>query len=124
MKKEFLPYYVSRAVLSLLFSILVMGFTWKALLFAILFFAGFLLYLHSGWFSIDLRTPFAPLRRDLRGREIQRKALITAVIVGLVVHLAASPLSALTGLALSGGIALSVGIVAYFATQFALFASA
>ena len=36
MKREFLPYYISRAVLSLLFSLLVFGFSWKALLLSII----------------------------------------------------------------------------------------
>lgn len=124
MKKEFLPFYISRAILSSIFSILVMGFTWKALLLAITFFGLMLLYLHSGWFSIDLRNPFMPLRRDPRGQEIQRKALIASVVLGLLIYLFSSPLSGLIGLPLSGNIALSIGIIAYFVTQFILFARA
>lgn len=58
MKKEFLPYYVSRAILSTAFSILVAGFSWNAALLATVFFGLFLLYLHSGWFSVDLGNPF------------------------------------------------------------------
>jgi hypothetical protein len=122
MKKEFLPFYVSRAILSSIFSLIVMGFTWKALLMAIILFGLFLLYLHSGWFSIDLSHPFMPLRRDPRGLEIQRKALIISVVSGLFVYLFSSPLSVLMAVPLSGNIALSIGIMSYFVTQFILFA--
>lgn len=124
MKKEFIPYYLSRAVLSLVFSALVVGFNWKAVLLSILFFGLFLLYLHSGWFTVDLSHPFTPLRRDLRGQEIQRKALIVSVIVGLLVYFFSFHLSGLVGLSLSGNIALSGGILTYFIAQFVLFARA
>jgi hypothetical protein len=124
MKKELLPFYVSRAILSSLFSILVMGFTWKALLLAITFFGLFLLYLHSGWFSVDLSHPFMPLRRDPRGQEIQRKALIASVVLGLFIYLFSSQLAGLIGLPLSGNIALSIGVITYFIAQWILFARA
>ena len=118
MKKEFIPYYISRALLSIIFSTLVMGFNWTAIVFAILLFGLFILYLHSGWFSIDMRYPLFPLRRDTRGQAIQRKALIASVIVGLLLYLFSSQLSGLAGLSLSGNIALILGIVTYFVTQF------
>ena len=124
MKKEFLPFYVSRAVLSSIFSILVMGFTWKALLLATALFGVFLLYLHSGWFSVDLSHPFMPLRRDPRGLEIQRKALIVSVVLGMLISLFSFQLGGFIGLTLSGNIALSIGIITYFVTQFILFARA
>ncbi len=124
MKKEFLPYYISRAILSLVFALLVMGIHWKAMLFAIILFGLFLLYLHSGWFSIDRRTPLTPLRRDPRGQEIQRKALIASVVVGTLIYLLTPLLTGIIGFPLSGNIALSVGIFTYFATQFVLFVRA
>jgi hypothetical protein len=124
MKKEFLPYYISRAILSLIFSILVMGFTWKAALFGTVLFALFLLYLHSGWFTIDLRYPLTPLRRDARGQEVQRKALIASVIVGVFLYLFSSQLTGLLGLSLLGNVALSIGIITYFVTQFILLSRA
>jgi len=124
MKKEFLPYYISRAILSLVFAILVLGIHWKAVLFAIIFFGLFLLYLHSGWFSIDLRTPLTPLRRDHRGQEIQRKALIASVIVGTLIYLITPHMIGIVGISISGNIALSIGIITYFATQFVLFVRA
>jgi hypothetical protein len=124
MKKDFLAFYVSRAILSSIFSLIVMGFTWKAVLFATILFGGFLIYLHSGWFRVDLSHPFMPLRRDPRGLEIQRKALIMSVISALLIYLFSSPLSAFLGIPLSGNIALSIGIMTYFVIQFIFFARA
>jgi hypothetical protein len=114
MKKEFLPYYISRFILSVAFSILVWHFTWMAFLMTFVFFGLFLHYLHSGWFSIDLSTPLYPLRRDSHGQAIQRKALIVAVVLGLLLYIFAGSL-------ISGQIALSISIVVYFITQFTFF---
>jgi len=121
MKREFLPYYISRLILSLAFSILVLGFHWKALILTLVFFGLFLLYLHSGWFRIDLTKPFWPLRRDSRGELIQRKALIFAVIVGFSVYLLSGAFSSAS---ISGNIAVAFAIFAYFASQFVLFIKA
>ena len=122
MKKEFLPYYISRFFLSVVFSILVWHVTWMTFLMTFVFFGLFLLYLHSGWFSIDLSTPLYPLRRDSHGQAIQRKALIISVVFSLLLYTFAAPLSSITGIPLiSGHIALSVGIITYFIAQFALF---
>ena len=79
MKKEFIPFYISRLVLSAAFALLVFGFNWKAVLFAAVLFALFLLYLHSGWFKLDASSPLFPIRRDDRGILIQRKALLAAI---------------------------------------------
>jgi hypothetical protein len=121
MKREFLPYYISRLILSFVFSLLVLGFHWKALILALVLFGLFLLYLHSGWFRVDLTNPLLPLRRDSRGKLIQRKALILAIIVGFALYL----LSGAFGFVLiSGNIAIAIAIVAYFASQFLLFLKA
>jgi hypothetical protein len=123
MKKEFLPYYISRAILSAAFSILVIGLSWKAVLLTIVFFGLFLLYLHSGWFSIDLKNPLAPLRRDIHGQLIQRKALIISVVFSLLLYLISLQLSSYLGpVLISGNVALSIGIITYFVAQFILFA--
>ncbi|RPJ23686.1 MAG: hypothetical protein EHM33_20165 [Chloroflexi bacterium] len=122
MKKEFLPYYISRFILSIVISILVWHFTWMAALLTFVFFGLFLLYLHSGWFSIDLSTPLYPLRLDSHGREVQRKALIFAVTLSLLLYTFAVPLSNFIGIPLiSGHTARSVGIITYFLTQFTLY---
>jgi hypothetical protein len=114
MKKEILPYYISRFILSMVVSILVWHFTWTAAVMTFVFFGLFLLYLHSGWFSIDLSTPLYPLRRDSHGQAIQRKALIVTVVFGLLLYTFAGSL-------ISGQIALSISIVIYFITQFTFF---
>jgi hypothetical protein len=125
MKKEFLPYYISRAILSAVFSVLVLGLSWKAAFLGILFFGGFLLYLHSGWFSIDLQHPLTPLRRDIHGQLVQRRALIISVVTGWLFYLISLPVSGSLGLTFaSGQVALSVAIIAYFVAQFVLFAKA
>ena len=124
MKKEFAPFYVSRAVLSAAFAILVMGFHWTAMLFTLILFAGFLLYLHSGWFRVDLSHPLLPLRRDVRGYEIQRKALITSVVAGILIYFASPYLTGLIGFSFSGNVVFSVGIITYFLAQFVFFTRA
>lgn len=123
MKSKFFPYYLSRAALSAAFAILVMGLTWKAALFAVVLFGLFLLYLHSGWFRIDPSHPLTPIRRDDRGQQIQRKALIAAVITGMLIYLILTQVSGLVGLSpVAGPLALALAVLTYFATQFALFA--
>ena len=122
MKKEFLPFYISRAVLGAAFAVLVAGISWTALLLGAAFFGFCLLYLHSGWFRVDLRNPLMPLRRDQHGQEIQRKALITSVVVGMFLYLISPGLLAVIGVSHSGNIALTAGIITYFLTQFVLFA--
>jgi hypothetical protein len=123
MKKKFLPYYLSRAAISAAFALLVMGLTLKAVLFAAALFGMFLLYLHSGWFHVDPSHPLTPLRRDDRGQQIQRKALIAAVCVGVLTYALMPVASRFLGAAgVSGSIALALGVATYFITQFALFA--
>lgn len=121
MKKEFLPFYISRAILSSVFAILAVGVNWMAILLAVVFFGLFLLYLHSGWFSVDLRYPLTPLRRDQHGQEIQRKALIASIVVGMLLYLSSIHLRGLIGVSLSGHAVLSIAILTYFIIQFVLF---
>jgi hypothetical protein len=68
-----------------------------------------------------LRNPLTPLRRDQHGQAVQRKALIAAVVVGVFLYLISTQLPALFGLPISGNLALSMGILTYFLTQFVLF---
>lgn len=119
MKREFVPYYISRAAFSAAFALLVFGFTWEAALFAVLVFSLFLLYLHSGWFRVDLAHPLFPLRRDDRGTAIQRKALIAAIVVGLLAYLTLTQFTWPTGVAgAAGSLALVAGVIVYFISQF------
>ena len=125
MKKEFYPYYLSRAVISAGFAVLVFGFTWMAAGFALLLFSLFLLYLHSGWFTVDTSKPLTPLRRDTRAKLIQRKALIAAILVGMGVALVMGLCVGQNAFsAVSGSAAVAAAVVAYFASQFILFLKA
>ncbi|MCP5099059.1 MAG: hypothetical protein GY943_26195 [Chloroflexi bacterium] len=122
MKKEYIPYYGSRAILSASFAILVVGMSWNAIVITIVLFSLFLLYLHSGWFYIDLRYPLTPLRRDARGNLIQRKAMILSLGIGYLVYLFSSQLAAHFGLTLiAGNLLFVIAVLTYFATQFILF---
>ncbi len=123
MKKEYLPYYISRLVISAVFALLVFGFDWKALVFTAAIFCLFLLYLHSGWFNLDPSNPLFPIRRDDRGTQIQRKALLAAISCGIllfgfmqIITLPFVPPQ------VYGQLALALGIVIYFSTQFYLLA--
>lgn len=122
MKTEYLPYYLSRAILSLLLAVVVFGLNWMAVGAAVVLFGLFLLYLHSGWYEIDLNYPFFPLRRDQRGRDVQRMALIAAVCTALLGGLAIKYLAPILELALSQGLALPLAVLAYFMTQWILLA--
>ena len=122
MTKNFLPYYISRALLSSLFALFIFGLTWQALLAAIILFGLFLLYLHSGWFQIDPNHPWTPLRRDQRGELIQRKAFIISIIIGWITYFCFAYLFTLAELTTTAGsIAIAVGVLTYFAAQFVLF---
>ena len=120
MKKEYLPYYISRALFSLIFSLLIFGVSWKAGGFTILFMGLFILYLHSGWFEINLATPFTPLRRDMRGKEIQRKALIAALVCAMIFFVIAPYFSSWFISVEARYLALIIGVFVYFGVQFFL----
>jgi hypothetical protein len=108
-----------------MYTLLVFGFTWKATPLAIVLFGLFLLYLHSGWFIVDLSHPITPLRRDARGQDVQRKALIGSVVLGLLVYTILAELAGPLGLSLATGqVALSLGNIIYFVTQFFFLARA
>lgn len=125
MRRELLPYYLSRAALSVVFAILVIGLTWKAALLAIVLFGGFLLYAHSGWFLVDPSHHLTPLRRDERARGIQRKALIAAVSEGILVYVVLTQATDLLNLSVAiGSLSLSLGVITYFVTQFVLLSRA
>jgi len=124
MKKEYMTYYISRVILSSIFAIFIMGFNWKATLLAVVFFGFFVFYLHSGWYRIDLKNPIYPLRRDTHGELIQRKALIASVAVGLLIYLISSLVPVFIGATPPGSIALPIGVLTYFVTQFILFVRA
>lgn len=117
--QRLLPYYMTRALISVLFAFWTATIlqTWLGGLIAgVLLFAGFLWYAHSGWYQLDLTTPFFPLRRDERGQAIRNQALVVAVAVGGVVFAVASLLAPSLSLAMSAGtIALISAVGCYFA---------
>ena len=121
MSKTFVPYYVSRALVSALFSTLLFGLTWKAALSAGALFALFLVFLHSGWFVVDPARPWSFLRRDERGQQVQRKALVAAIALGATVYvlLAAFTSSAWAPL---GSVAIAVASLAYLGIECVLLA--
>jgi hypothetical protein len=119
MKKEFYPYYISRAVLSAVFTLVMVGFNWIAIPIALAFLGLFVLYLHSGWFGVNPESPLFPLRRDTRGQLIQRRALLISVTAGLLTYIVLSCLLVQLPLSSdSGHIALGIGVIAYFISQF------
>lgn len=121
MRQEFIPYYLSRVILSFGFSIFVMGFTWAAMLWGFILTGVFVLAIHSGWYKIDLKIPMFPLRRDEHALKIQRKSLIAAVLVAVNLYLISGSL----GLpAFTGETVFGAGVLIYFITQFVFFVRA
>ena len=125
MRKDLLPYYLSRAAISIAFALIVAGISWIAAVLALAMFAMFLLYAHSGWYPVDTSHPLTPIRRDERALLVQRKALIAAIIVGMVIYLAATLAAASLGYILvPGRLILPLSVLAYFLTTFYLLARA
>jgi threonine/homoserine/homoserine lactone efflux protein len=121
MKSSFLAYYASRAGLSIVFSLVVFGVTWTALVMATALFGLFVLYLRSGWFRVDPAQPLFPLRRDDRGKHIQRNALIAGILVGTATYLMLSLMSVSIPAAST---AIAFAVVAYLGSQFLQFVRA
>jgi hypothetical protein len=70
---------------------------------------------------VEPTTTLFPLRRDQRGNEIQRKALIAAVILAVV---GTFVLNALPMFSSGVSLAVALAIIGYFATQYFLFIKA
>jgi hypothetical protein len=79
----------------------------------------FLFYLHSSWYVIYQNNPLFPLRCDVRGYKVQRKTLITATLIDLVICLLSISLSGYIELLhFPGIIVLVMDVFTYFITQF------
>ena len=124
MKRELLPYYISRAILAALmgwFMSLQLGL-WVGIGTGVLIYAGFLWYAHSGFYLVDASHPLLPLRRDARGTTIRDKAVLAAVVAGMGFYLAIFLVNTIFHTAIPNGpIPLAVGIVTYFVTTQWLF---
>jgi hypothetical protein len=89
MRRDLLPYYISRAVLAALvgwFMSSQLGL-WLGIGMGLIIYAAFIWYAHSGRYMVDASNPLFPLRRDARGNVVRDKAVLAAVVVGLFVYL-------------------------------------
>jgi hypothetical protein len=126
MKRELIPYYITRAIVSAALGVIVVSSGWPwwgGVAMSFFGFAAFLWYAHSGHYLVDPSTPLAPLRRDARGKAVRNQALVIAVAVAGVSY----ALGSLLGPILSfppnlGSWALLLGMVVYFAATNWLFA--
>ncbi len=99
-----------------------MGFNLIAAAWALGCFGLSVLYLHSGWFSVDKDRPFTPMRRDQFALEVQRKSIIAAVVISLLFHYLQTQfpeiISHYSFLEMN---AIGLGVVVYFTAQFSQF---
>jgi hypothetical protein len=124
MKRELLPYYVSRALLSGLlgYAISTGGGLWWGIAMGCVVFLGFIWYAHSGWFLVDTDNALFPLRRDARGKAIRDRALLLAVGLGGLAYFLLSLLSMASPLQPQvGSLSLALGVVVYFSITFWMF---
>lgn len=90
MKKELIPYYISRLIIAALFGTLFALSSpniWYGVIIGLIIYAGMIWYAHNARYIIDTSTPFFPLRRDERGKSIRDKALVYAVTIGALSYL-------------------------------------
>jgi len=124
MKRELIPYYISRAFLSALVGLLISSGNgiWMGVLLGLVVYIGFIWYAHSGRYLIDTTTPLFPLRRDARGMAIRDRAAAISVAIGGLAYLGLSIASQLFPIkAHIGSWALALGMLAYFAISNWLF---
>lgn len=127
MKRELTVYYISRAVLSALLAVLLVGqgsfVWWVGVVFGVLLYAGFLYYAHSGHYLIDPGMPLIPLRRDDRAMQVRDRALVAAVAVGGVSFAVLSIVGLWLPISVSlNAVAVALAIGAYFGVSEWLFA--
>jgi len=119
MNASYIPYYLSRAAITGMFCFGTMGLTLQAGIWSLALFSLFVIYLHSGWFSVDESKPLFPLRRDAFGLEVQRKALISATWVAILFSLLLKSFPGLLAQFPWLGVNIfGLGVVIYFLTQF------
>jgi hypothetical protein len=124
MRRELIPYYASRAVLSAVLG-LIFGLSisaWVGVLTGLVAYAGFLWYAHNGRYLVDTRNPLFPLRRDDRGRAIRDRAVVIAVAVAGVTFALLSIVAWIQPrFDQAGSLAIVLGIVSYFVVSTWLF---
>ena len=127
MKKELMPYYLSRAVLSIAFAlafIFLKGTLWMGIAIGVLSFAGFIWYAHSGRYLVDPSSPLTPLRRDARGKAIRDRAVVAGVAVGGMAFFLLFVVRSLLGWSINlDSISLLVGVITYFVVSNYLYAT-
>ena len=124
MKRELIPYYVSRAFLSALVGLLISSGNeiWMGVLLGLAVYIGFIWYAHSGRYLIDTTTPLFPLRRDARGMAIRDRAVVISVAIGGLTYFGLSIASQLFPInAHIWSWAFGLGVLAYFAISNWLF---
>lgn len=117
MRRELIPYYVSRAFLSALLGLLISSGngTWMGVILGLAVYVGFIWYAHSGRYLVDTTNPLFPLRRDARGMAIRDRAVVISVGIGGVAYLGLSIASHLLSISAPiGSWAFALGVVAYF----------
>jgi hypothetical protein len=124
MKRELIPYYISRAALSALFGLLIgwQSGWWLGVLTGVVMLAMFVWYAHSGRYLIDPSRPLAPLRRDERGKVIRDRALVAGVVVGGLVVAGLGVAGLVWPLSTNlGSVGMLAGVITYFAVSNWLF---
>lgn len=121
MKRELTLYYISRAVMAVVFGYLVASSSsiWLGVLLGSITFVGFIWYAHSGWYLIEPSTPLYPLRRDKRGEAIRDKAVLMAVTAAFLFYAVFSRIAGIFSLAVPvGSWAFVLGSITYFAVSY------
>lgn len=124
MKRELLPYYLSRALLSALLGYIISGGIgiWWGIAMGLVVFVGFVWYAHSGWFLVDTSNPIFPLQRDARGKAIRDRAVVLAVAIGGLAYFILSVISMVTSYELrAGSLSLALGVLGYFFISYWMF---
>ena len=118
MKKELIPYYISRLIVAVLFGTLFALSSpgiWYGITFGLIIYIGMIWYAHNGRYIIDTSTPLFPLRRDDRGKSIRDKALVYAVGIGAISYLLLMLVKMLWLPPFNlGSLAIIIAVIAYF----------
>ena len=125
MNKNMIPYYLSRAVISVGFGILLYATgtpLWSAVLIGALILAFFLWAPHNGRYAVHPELGAAALRRDERTQPINDQAARNAFVVSMLAVAAIAIYSGATGASSVSssvfGYLLIIGALTYYASDF------